>query len=134
MQPKADHTTTGTKEDMHPCPPGAVTGADPMFIPFEAPKNPSRMELGKMRRAYITETFGKVIACGHKFHPRNPPGGNCEHCWFAFFHLHPDMTKSCAAVCADPQMGEKILEAAQGTKFVKQFRKFILHQMSQETK
>lgn len=114
--------------------PNPVDKVEESFVPFEAPSNPTHQQLGKMRRAYLTETHGRVIACNHKFHPRNPPGGNCEHCWFAFFHLHPEMTQSCAKVCADTQMGEAMLERAQGTKFLKQFRLFILHQMSQETK
>lgn len=98
------------------------------------PKQYSRKEIGQARRAYITQTYGKVVLCGHSFQPNNPPRLNCTDCWDAFFHMHPEMTKSCAEFCANPKLGEATLEKAQGTKFVKQFRRFITTQMKQESK
>lgn len=93
----------------------------------------TRADIGRARRAYITETHGHVIICGHKFHPANPPGGNCKDCWNAFFNVHPQMTKSCADVCANPKMGEAMLERAQGSKFVKHFRRFITENVKAAT-
>lgn len=88
----------------------------------EAPKAISRRELGKLRRIHLTVHHSTVTACGHRFNNAKQPNNNCPDCWSAFFKLvanfedlHGTLTKE----------GTKGLTAKFGSKFVKQFGKYL---------
>lgn len=67
-----------------------------------------------------------VKACGHSIDLRHPPTqANCEDCWTAFFTLSVD-TPGLHKILVD--QGRVGLERMVGTKFVKQFGKFLQRQ------
>jgi hypothetical protein len=96
----------------------------------EKPKQLTRAEIGKLRRAYITVVHGIVKACGHKFDPKGQPRmSNCPWCWEAYFMVAVDT----AAIHNDLMKGgKKALEAKFGKTFVKQFGQFLIEQMTKE--
>lgn len=96
----------------------------------EQPKPLTRQEIGKLRRLYITIMHGTVRACGHKFDSKRQPKTNCEYCWEAYF-----MTAVDTAAIHDDLMkrGKKGLQSVYGNVFTKQFGKFLMAQLTQET-
>ena len=88
----------------------------------EEPKKPSRAEIGRLRRQYITKVHSTVNACGHKFHPINEPRTNCADCWEAFFRVHEGVVSGIQSIIA--AFGEAELVKARGKEFLKRYKQF----------
>lgn len=62
--------------------------------------------------------------CGHKFVPGGTPRfSNCESCWFAFFQVYGDLTKTATEVFHEHGLGAIV--QLRGKKFAKNFTKFM---------
>jgi hypothetical protein len=93
------------------------------------PQPLTRKQLGQLRRRYLTVVHGTVRACGHKFNSRSQPKLNCNYCWDAYFMTAVDT----AAIHDDLMKGGKAqLVNVYGTKFTKQFGRFLTEQLTAE--
>lgn len=88
-----------------------------------SPPQPTQREIGRARRQYLTKTFGKVIKCGHSFHPTNDPRLGCEYCWEAFFMTHEGVRVGVQSIIE--AFGEPQLIKVRGERFTKEYRKFV---------
>jgi hypothetical protein len=97
--------------------------------PPPKPEPLTRAELGKLRRAHITQVQGTVRACGHKFDSKRQPRTNCQFCWEAYFFTAVDT----AAIHDDFQKGGKAqLRKVYGDVFTKAFGLFLQDQLMKE--
>lgn len=104
-----------------------TTTSDETIVATLTPKQPqlSKIELGKLRRQYITQgPFEEVIACGHKMHPTAPPKhANCADCWEAFFNVHPGVVAVAQSIVT--AFGYDQLVKCNGAKFGKHYSAFV---------
>ncbi len=91
-------------------------------IPTEPTVEQLQAAATEARKQFITQNYGTVVACGHKFHPNNEPRTNCQDCWEAFFRVHEALIKGIQATIA--AFGMAALSSARGEHFVKQYKKF----------
>lgn len=82
----------------------------------------SKQQIGKLRRQFHTQVYGRVAKCGHQFHPTDQPRTNCTDCWEAFFRVHTGVVQGVQSILS--AFGEKELVNAKGTEFVKRYKKF----------
>jgi hypothetical protein len=87
-------------------------------------KVPGLRDYKKMMRQFFTVQRQTVSECGHKFNDKEQPRNNCIHCWFAFFNLNGEFTKSCDELWRSPG-GQSVMVGLRGTKFVKMFCRFM---------
>jgi hypothetical protein len=104
-----------------------VTVAEATKVP-EPPKYTAK-QIGQMRRYWLTQTNGKVTACGHKDNfsktekrAGKPPRNNCVECWKAFFYTSCDLEGIHVILT---KQGVRALTAIHGIKFVKMFHGFL---------
>jgi hypothetical protein len=83
----------------------------------------TRAEYGKLRRKYFTKEFGKVKACGDKFHPTDEPHTNCESCWQAYFMLQDGIRNGVESVVRS--FGIQQLKKVRGDNFTKMYVRFV---------
>lgn len=89
----------------------------------QKPRQITKVELGRLKRAYFTKQHGTVKACGHRFDPsRTPRMTNCSDCWEAYFQtavdtaaIHDDLLKG----------GPALLTKKYGKTFTKEFGRFL---------
>ena len=94
-----------------------------------APRAPNRMEIGRMRRQYLTITRATVDACGHKFNHEKQPTDNCPDCWYAYFKTSVNMDELHQQLSI-PKFGPLVLTREYGAKFVKMFRRFLTRELA----
>jgi hypothetical protein len=97
--------------------PAKVEDAPPL------PKDITPKEWKNIMRLYFTVRRNTVEPCGHKLDTNNDPRNNCNFCWFVFFQTHGEMTQTSDEIFQ--KYGRKALESLRGTKFVKNFLKFM---------
>jgi hypothetical protein len=123
--------------------PSAIEVADisPKFVPPNSEK-PSRKEVGKMRKAYLTRVLPEVTACGHRLDTQRMPSNNCEACWYAYFKtsvdlvaLHAELSEE-APIYTDngfklgrKNVGKDNLTKKYGAKFTKMFGRFLASEL-----
>lgn len=103
-----------------------VDGKEPVTLEtsaVEEPKELTEKDFRKLRKLYITEAHARVAACGHRFHPTNEPRTNCANCWFAFFQVHGELTKSVDEFFRT--LGRDALIKMRGKTFTKNFTRFM---------
>lgn len=84
----------------------------------------TRAEYGKLRYRQLTVRYQRVPMCGHKFVPgAQPRHRNCERCWFGFFSVHGEFTKSVEELYA--KHGGVPVSRLLGAKLLHNFRKFM---------
>jgi hypothetical protein len=87
------------------------------------PRKPTRVEIGKARRYYLTVVHDTVSACGHKFKKDHVPVLNCDYCWRAFFKTVADLQHLQELLQEDGGIGK--MKKLYGDKVVKNFRRFL---------
>lgn len=66
----------------------------------------------------------RVPDCGHKFVPEQEPRHrNCEACWFTFFQVHGEVTKTADELFK--AAGVEAIQQLRGKKFTKHFLRFM---------
>lgn len=103
-----------------------ATAALPAVDETEKPKQPTRKELGQLRRRFITVVQLTVIKCGHKLKQDKQPNGNCVYCWEAFFHTVANLDELAESLRTH---GVQKFVAKYGEKFTKNFRGFVAQQL-----
>jgi hypothetical protein len=91
------------------------------------------LQIGQMRRRYVTVTLGHVVTCNHPFWTDKQPARNCDDCWFAFFKVNPELIERIHNILRTSGAG--VLMATMGRKFVKKFGKYletVLHTEQEE--
>jgi hypothetical protein len=104
--------------------------AAPTKVEEKPPHAPSRQEVGRARRAFITVQHPDVVECGHKLDQRRVPHGNCFSCWYAYFKTAVDVAKLHDELTA---VGIEGLKNEYGIKYVKQFQRFLAYELSLST-
>lgn len=90
----------------------------------EDKKELTEADMRKIRKVYFTQQYGKVSACGHRFHPLNEPQHrNCQPCWFAYFNTHGELTKAVDEFFREHDADK--LTQIRGAKFTKMFLGFM---------
>jgi len=85
----------------------------------------TRAEYKKGMLDEFTVKHPRIPACDHTldvWHGSEPRHRNCESCWFAFFQIHGEMTQYVESAHAEDP---RIVVAARGSKFLRNFRKFM---------
>jgi len=87
-------------------------------------KQPTKKQIGQMRRAYVTVVHGTVRACGHKakFNATKQPSNNCVDCWVAFFSTTADLEALHKMLTEE---GVDKFTAKYGSKFVNHFHGYL---------
>lgn len=86
-------------------------------------KHYTKEEAGKLNRKFFTREWGKVKACGHKFHPTDEPHTKCVHCWEAYFMAQEGIRIGVDSIVRS--FGMKKLVDVKGERFVKMYNRFI---------
>jgi hypothetical protein len=85
---------------------------------------PDYSERAIIRRYEKPLTLTRVPDCGHKFVPEQEPRHrNCESCWFTFFQVHGELTKTADELFQ--AHGPEIIAQLRGKKFTKHFLRFM---------
>lgn len=102
-----------------------LTAANVAIAADSAPAKPqyTRAEIGKLRRRYYTKEFGKVTACGHKFHPTDEPHDKCPDCWEAYFMVQDGIRIGVDSIVST--FGVAQLVKVRGSKFAKAYQRFV---------
>jgi hypothetical protein len=88
------------------------------------PKKPlTKAEYKKMMSVYFTQRRDIVEYCGHTFYQYDQPKNNCPYCWFAFFQVNGEVTKTADEVFI--REGRDMLIKIRGVKFTKNFLRFM---------
>jgi hypothetical protein len=67
--------------------------------------------------------FGRVIKCGHKFHPTDEPDTNCASCWSAYFMEQKGIRIGVDSIIRS--FGIEQLRKVRGNKFAKMYMRFV---------
>lgn len=99
----------------------------------QPPQQLTEAMIRKLRAKYFTVRHQRLEGCGHKFDEINQPRFNCENCWFQWFNTHPQLVEVTDQFYRTH--GAKALEAMRGTKYLKNFRRYmatVIHFMKEE--
>lgn len=104
------------------------TPSEPVPIPEDVkpagpPKQLTEKEFRMLRRIYVTVRHNTVEPCGDKLDINREPRNNCPYCWFVFFNSHGELVQTADEVFQ--KEGRDALVSLKGTKFVKNFLKFM---------
>ena len=86
------------------------------------PKQLNRMEIGKLRKQFITRELPTVSLCGHKIDPDEMPHNKCDSCWFSFFNQDGEKVNTWHE---EYKTNQKDFVSKYGLLFMKQYRRFM---------
>jgi hypothetical protein len=87
-----------------------------------------RRESGRKSTLYLGQRIGKIAVCGHKVIQHSVPSSNCFDCWHYWFSINAATVYSTFEFLRNGKEDE--IRDARGTKFLKQFKKFVVHVQS----
>lgn len=89
---------------------------------------PNKIELGQLRRKFITREHPTVKTCGHKVCLTSPPKSSCNDCWHAYFLFNKELVRASLDVFTGfgEKEGRLVIERKNGRKWLKAFERFVV--------
>jgi hypothetical protein len=91
---------------------------------FKTGRRESRRDL----TLHLGQRTAKTAECGHRVIATSKPSSGCFDCWHYFFSLNAKMVFACYDFLRTGREAE--VRDAHGTKFVKMFKRYVMHVQS----
>ena len=95
---------------------------------YNAKFKTGRRESNRSSVLYLGQRVSRIAACGHKVVPQSVPHTKCFDCWHLYFSLNAKTVYASFEFLRNGKEAE--LVAKHGSKFVKQFKRFVTHVQS----
>jgi len=87
-------------------------------------KAPTEADWKRFNKNYVTRVLPITNLCHHKLDPDLPPKTNCETCWLSYFNNYGEQVYEVLKQLETSE-GEQALLQANGTKYVRNFKRFV---------